>query len=222
MSAPIVILTLAVADSIHILLSLRGLMRDGMAKSEAIAEAIRINFMPVTITSLTTIVGFLALNFSDSPPYWHLGNITAVGIAFAFLFSVTLLPALVSVLPYRIRQSSAPEWSQRAMDRLADTVITNHRKFFFGVGAFAILLVAFIPTMKFNDQWVEYFDERIEFRTDSDAVQEHFGIYPIEFSVPAADAGASASRSTWQISSTSLITCASSPMSATSTACPTS
>jgi predicted RND superfamily exporter protein len=36
MSAPIVILTLAVADSIHILMSLRGLMREGMAKTEAL------------------------------------------------------------------------------------------------------------------------------------------------------------------------------------------
>jgi predicted RND superfamily exporter protein len=72
MSAPIVILTLAVADSIHILLSLRGLMRDGLDKTDAIVEAVRVNFLPVSITSVTTIVGFLALNFSDAPPYWHL------------------------------------------------------------------------------------------------------------------------------------------------------
>ena len=56
MSAPIVILTLAVADSIHILLSLRGLMREGLGKTEALVEAVRINFLPVSITSLTTIV----------------------------------------------------------------------------------------------------------------------------------------------------------------------
>ena len=189
MSAPIVILTLAVADSIHILLSLRGLMREGLGKSEALIEAVRINFVPVTITSLTTIVGFLALNFSDSPPYWHLGNITAVGIAAAWLYSVTLLPALISVLPYRTKQAQGPAWSQRVMDRLADIVIRNHRKLFLGVGAGALVLIAFIPTLQFNDQWVEYFDERIEFRTDSDEVQEFFGLYPIEFSVPAAEAG---------------------------------
>ena len=189
MSAPIVILTLAVADSIHILLSLRGLMREGLGKAEALVEAVRVNFVPVTITSLTTIVGFLALNFSDSPPYWHLGNITAVGIGAAWLYSVTLLPALLSVLPFRTKQSHAAEWSQRAMDRLADMVIRNHRKLFLGVGAGALALIAFIPTLQFNDQWVEYFDERIEFRTDSDEVQKNFGLYPIEFSVPAADAG---------------------------------
>ena len=189
MSAPIVILTLAVADSIHILLSLRTQMRDGMRKSAAIVEAVRVNFLPVSITSLTTIVGFLALNFSDSPPYWHLGNITAVGIAAAWLFSVTLLPALISVMPYAVRESGKAEWSQRTMGWLADRVIDNYRRLFVGVGLATLAIVSFIPTLQFNDQWVEYFDERIEFRTDSDKAQDFFGLYPIEFSVPAAEPG---------------------------------
>ena len=189
MSAPIVILTLAVADSIHILMSLRSLMRDGMEKTRALIEAVRLNFLPVTITSLTTIVGFLALNFSDSPPYWHLGNITAVGIGAAWLYSVTLLPALLTVLPYRVRREESAAWSQRSMSRLADFVIRNNRILLGTVGAGALALIAFIPTLQFNDQWVEYFDERIEFRRDSDAAQEHFGLYPIEFSVPAIGPG---------------------------------
>jgi len=189
MSAPIVILTLAVADSVHILLSLRTYMREGMSKADGLVEALRVNFLAVTITSLTTIVGFLALNFSDAPPYWHLGNITAMGVGAAWLFSVTLLPALISVLPYRPRESRGQGWSQRAMDRLADFVIGNYRKLFLGVGAGTLALVALIPTLDFNDQWVEYFDKRIEFRNDSDAAQASFGLYPIEFSVPAANVG---------------------------------
>ena len=189
MSAPIVILTLAVADSIHILMSLRGLMLEGMEKTEALVEAVRINFLPVTITSLTTIVGFLSLNFSDSPPYWHLGNITAGGIAAAWIFSITLLPATISLLPYRVRKVEGTAWSQRTMDRLAEFVIRRHRGLLMGVGLPTLLLIMFIPTMSFNDQWVQYFDERIEFRVDSDAAQGHFGLYPIEYSIPAAGPG---------------------------------
>ena len=189
MSATIVILTLAVADSIHILLSLRGFMREGREKLDAIVEAVRVNFLPVSITSLTTIVGFLSLNFSDSPPYWHLGNITAVGIAAAWLFSITLLPAMLRLLPFKPRVQEGSTRSERAMDWLADAVIGNYRRMFVGAGAVALGLIAFIPTLDFNDQWVEYFDERIEFRTDSDRAMESFGLYPIEYSVPAADSG---------------------------------
>lgn len=189
MSAPIVILTLAVADSIHILMSLRSLMRDGMAKTDALVEAVRINFLPVAITSLTTIVGFLSLNFSDSPPYWHLGNITAVGIFAAWIFSVTVLPAAISLLPYRVKQASGTEWSVRAMNRLSEFVIRRSRGLLVGVGLPTLAVIAFIPTLDFNDQWVEYFDERIEFRGDSDRAMEHFGLYPIEYSVPANGPG---------------------------------
>jgi len=189
MSAPIVILTLAVADSIHILMSLKGLMREGMAKTEALVEAVRINFLPVTITSLTTIVGFLSLNFSDSPPYWHLGNITAVGIGAAWIFSLTLLPATLSLLPYRVKQAGDTAWSQRTMDRLAEFVIRRYRTLLVVVGLPALALIAFIPTMNFNDQWVEYFDDRIEFRVDSDEAMNHFGLYPIEYSIPANGPG---------------------------------
>ena len=189
MSAPIVILTLAVADSVHILMSLKSLMREGMEKTEALVEAVRINFLPVSITSLTTIVGFLSLNFSDSPPYWHLGNITAVGIGGAWIFSLTLLPAALSVMPYRVKQQTEPGWSQRTMDNLAEFVIRRYRGLLAVVGIPALVLIAFIPTLDFNDQWVEYFDERIEFRTDSDEALNHFGLYPIEYSIPAAEPG---------------------------------
>jgi predicted RND superfamily exporter protein len=189
MSAPIVILTLAVADSIHILMSLKSLMREGLGKHEALIEAVRINFLPVTITSLTTIVGFLSLNFSDSPPYWHLGNITAVGIAAAWIFSVTVLPAALSLLPYKVRAKSGTEWSQRAMDRLSEFVIRRYRGLLAVVGLPTLALIAFIPTLDFNDQWVEYFDERIEFRVDSDQAMNHFGLYPIEYSIPANGPG---------------------------------
>ena len=189
MSATTVILTLAVADSIHILISMRGLMREGMSKFDAIPEAVRLNFMPVTITSITTIVGFLSLNFSDSPPFSHLGNITAVGIGAAWLFSITLLPVLVSLLPVKVKEAHEAEWSQIMMTRLADFVIAHYRKLLFGISVVVLVFMAFIPSITFNDQWVEYFDERVEFRTDSDQALKHFGLYPIEFSVPAFEAG---------------------------------
>jgi len=188
-SAPIVILTLAIADSIHLLVSLRTVMREGMGKADAIAESLRLNFLPVSITSLTTIVGFASLNFSDSPPFWHLGNITSVGIGAAWLLSVTLLPALLAVLPVKFRAKELPEGHKPFMERLADFVIARRKALLVAVSAVSLSLVAFIPTLQLNDEWVEYFSKDIEFRNDTDAAMAHFGMYPIEFSVPAKGAG---------------------------------
>lgn len=188
-SAPIIILTLAIADSIHILLGLRGAMRSGMSKNDAIVEALRLNFLPVTITSLTTIVGFMALNFSDSPPFWHLGNITAVGIAAAWAFSLTVLPALIRIFPYRTGRTDKIGFGEQLMDRLADVVIANPRRLMISLGGAVVVLAALIPTISFNDQWTQYFDERVEFRRETDQALQSFGMYPIEYSVPARDSG---------------------------------
>jgi predicted RND superfamily exporter protein len=79
-AAPTIIMTLAVADSIHILITMLGLIRSGRSKRESIIESVRINLVPVILTSVTTSIGFLSLNFSDSPPFGDLGNITAIGV----------------------------------------------------------------------------------------------------------------------------------------------
>ena len=188
-AAPTVILTLAIADSVHILVAMRAVMREGRSKREAITEAIRTNFLAVTITSLTTIVGFLALNFSDSPPYHHLGNITAVGIGFAWLFSITLLPAAVSLLPVRAPKIGGSAGAGKWLDGLANIVIANSKKVLFGSLAMTMTFVVLMPTLSFEDQWVEYFDQRLEIRRDNDFALQHFGLYPIEYSIPAIGPG---------------------------------
>jgi predicted RND superfamily exporter protein len=190
LTAPIVIMTLAVADSIHILVPMLSSMRNGEDKLTALRESMRINFLAVTITSLTTVIGFLALNYSDSPPFKHLGNITATGIAAAWFFSVTMLPALIRLLPIRARRAaSGQSRSDAALDKLADFVTSRPRPILVVGVAMSAALVLMLPSVELNDQWVEYFDQRVEFRTDTDYALEHMpGIYPVEFSLEAGEA----------------------------------
>ncbi|MFQ5761014.1 MAG: RND family transporter, partial [Acidiferrobacterales bacterium] len=165
--APIVIMTLAVADSVHILVSMLTLMREGRSKIEALRESLRINFLAVSITSITTVIGFLSLNFSDAPPFWHLGNITAMGIAAAWLFSVTTLPAVLSRLPIKVKQvASGGTKSEQAMTGLARFVTSRYKPILIGGVVLAAGLVAMLPRIELNDQWIQYFDHRVEFRND--------------------------------------------------------
>ena len=84
-SAPTMILTLAVADCIHILTSMFYEMRHGADKRTAIARSIKVNIQPIFLTSITTAIGFLSMNFSDSPPFRDLGNLTKQEADFAFV-----------------------------------------------------------------------------------------------------------------------------------------
>ncbi len=184
---PTIVLTLAIADSIHIIMSMKKAMQRGMPKKEAIIESLRINFQPVLLTSLTTAIGFLSLNFSEAPPFWHLGNMTAFGVCAAFLFSIVLLPALLAILPVRVKQH--PDDHKGAMDHLADFVI----KFSTPLLIISIVLTAGVGAMiskiELNDQFVQYFDESIAFRPDTEFMMEHLsGIYSVEYSVASQGA----------------------------------
>ncbi len=187
-SAPTIILTLAIADSIHFLITMLYNMRKGMEKHAAIVESLRINFQPILLTSLTTVVGFLSLNFSDSPPFHDLGNITAMGVGYAWIFSILFLPALMAVLPVRVVRKESQ--TMLVMDRLADFVIAHRNKLFWGMGALILVFVAMIPRNELNDVFVEYFDESVEFRRDTEKVADNLtGLYLIEYSLNSMKKG---------------------------------
>jgi predicted RND superfamily exporter protein len=187
-SAPTIILTLAIADSVHILVTMFGEMMRGRDKRAALIESMRINAQPVFLTSLTTVIGFLSLNFSDAPPLRDLGNITAVGVALAWVYSVTFLPALVAVLP--VNPHRAKVMSTTAMEGLAEFVIRNRRRLLYGMSALALALSAGMLRFEINDRPAEYFDESIEFRRATDfAIDNLSGFYGMNFSLDAGESG---------------------------------
>ena len=186
--APTMIMTLAVADSIHILVTMLRGMRRGAAKIDAIVESMRVNMQPVFLTSLTTAIGFLSMNFSDAPPFRDLGNITAVGVMIAFVLSVTFLPALISVLPFRVKLRE--EKHVPGIDRFADFVVRRKRPLLWSSAAVVLLFALLIPKNELNDQFVTYFDERVQFRTDTDFVMDNLsGMYQVEHSLGAGESG---------------------------------
>lgn len=186
--APIMIMTLGIADCIHILVTMLREFRQDKSREEAIVESLRINLQPVFLTSLTTAVGFLSMNFSDSPPFRHLGNITAVGVWAAFIYSVLFLPALMAILP--IREKPDHRIDRVTFERLSHFVIHRNRPLLWGFSLIILSLISFIPCNELNDQSVDYFDESIPFRTDSDFTMENLtGIYQIEFSIGAGGSG---------------------------------
>ncbi|SEQ08592.1 hypothetical protein SAMN03080615_00351 [Amphritea atlantica] len=185
-SAPTMILTLAVADCIHILSTMFYEMRRGIVKRDALLDSLRINFQPVMLTSVTTAIGFLSMNFSDSPPFRDLGNIVAVGVMLAFLFSITLFPALLMVLPVRVKQTREEDrdWTRS----LAAFVTSKRRILLPGMSVFMLLLIAFLPMNQLNDDFVKYFDTSVPFRQATDYMQDNLsGMTMMEISIDSGE-----------------------------------
>ena len=163
-------------------------MRHGKPKHEAIRESLRVNHQPVFITSLTTAIGFLSLNFSDSPPFRDLGNMVAVGVMAAYVYSVFFLPAMMAVLPLRVKKVSSSH--NGFIDTLGDWVIHNRNLLFWGMIIIITLLSIQIPRNIIDEKFNEYFDTRYQFRLDNDYVEEHLtGFESIEYSLGAGESG---------------------------------
>ncbi len=187
-NAPLIILTLAVAGSIHILFTLLNHMRQGLSKEHAIAESLRLNVRPVFLTSTTTGIGFLTMNFSDAPPFQDLGNIVAIGSIAALIYTLFLLPALMAILPVHIQSDYKPHLLP--LDGLANFVITKHSVLLFGSILVAFVSIAGIFRIEFGDNWVKYFDERYEFRIATDFASQHLtGLSVIDFSLESGESG---------------------------------
>ena len=182
--APAIILTLAVADSIHLLITYQHHIRQGADKYQATYETLRINAQPVFLTSLTTAVGFLFLNSSESPPFADMANMVSIGVMAAWFLSVVFLPALLIVLPQQTFRGG--DHDHRIMDGFADFVV-DHRKPVFVVSSLVFLgLAALSAKNEFNDVWMEYFDESYEVRRATEfMVNELTGNHRLQFAFPS-------------------------------------
>jgi len=184
--APTATLTLAIADCVHLLVTIISVMRQGASKNDAIVESLRINLQPIFLTSLTTSIGFLSLNFSDCPPFQDLGNIVAFGVMASFVYSILLIPILVSILPVKIKK---------------DSKVTEGSVFFIGLGNFLekhktfvvasfILLTTFlavqIPKFVIDDNYLDYFSEDDPFIVSSQYAMDNLaGFHSFYFNLKA-------------------------------------
>ena len=186
--APTIVLMIVVANCVHLLVALQQRLRAGDSRHDAIVEALRLNLHPVFLASLTTALGFLSMNFSEVPPYRHLGNFVALGIVASFLLSVTFMPALLSLLPIRARKER--RFRGPRMSALADFVLRHRKPIFWGWLVIVPLMMVAIPRNELNDVLVHFFDESVEFRQDTDFMDERLsGNTLLEYSLQASVEG---------------------------------
>jgi uncharacterized protein len=195
-AAPIVIFTLAIADAVHILTTFRHeLWVNGRQKNEAIVESLRVNIQPIFLTSLTTVIGFLSMNFGNSPPFRDLGNISAMGIFIAFFLSISFLPALIAILPVRSTPKKSRvinKWtfsSSVLMEHLGEFVVRRRQALLWIMTGMTLFVMAFLPRNELNDIFLEYYDESVDFRIATDFTTNNLtGLMDIHYSLSAGKA----------------------------------
>lgn len=173
-SAPVVIMTLAVCDSVHLLILYLRNLGLGFDKAESMRKTLSVNMQPVFLTSFTTAIGFVSLNFADSPPIAEMGNVCALGVIAAWLFTLTVLPGLMMMLPAKGRVDHSSDGAEEdALQKLAGAIIAHPGKFLIGSVSLALVLIAGMPRNELNDNTIQYFHKGVPFRTAADFMQQN-------------------------------------------------
>lgn len=168
---PTLVMTLAVADSVHVIATVRHYMSRGSKKVDAVFASLKSNSIPIFITSVTTATGFLMMNMSESPALRDFGTLSALGVMVACLLSLTMLPALLCILPFSVKNTVQADKVQ-FMDAFGDFVVNNRNSILALSVLFILAAASFVPLNKINDDSVKYFDKSSEFRQGVDFMQE--------------------------------------------------
>ena len=189
-AAPIIILTIAVAHGVHIANTHLRLAFENKANPEGVRtsaiKALNENLRPMLIAGVTTLAGFITMNFSDVPPYHDLGNLVSVGVTLATLLSVTFLPAFLMLT--KATPTTVPTINRWVIPPLTHLLKQHTVAVLIVVGFGAIVLTAFIGRSELNDEFVKYFDNSTEFRQATDYTNQNLtGIYTIEYSISRGD-----------------------------------
>ncbi|WP_347330761.1 efflux RND transporter permease subunit [Marinimicrobium locisalis] len=183
-SAPIIMFTVIVASSIHILsYVMRQRYQGGATAMEAVRDSYSHSGSAILLSHITTLIGFTSMNWSDSPPFRDLGNIVALGILFSLALVFTLLPRLLAHLRIRPRNPKHLQLEKYAVT-LSEWVIRRRLIIVATVIPATLALSWFSLQNRLNDNLVHYFSESVPFRQDAEAVDRRFsGIYSIDYSV---------------------------------------
>lgn len=187
-SAPIIILTVAVANCVHLLVTFIHEMHVGSSKIEAMQESLRVNLQPVFLASATTAIGFMSMNFSEVPPFNHLGTMVTIGVLVSFTLTVSFLPAVMTLLPVRVKETGEDDY--RLLDALASFVIARRKLLLWTMSGLVLAISLNLPRNDLNDIFLHYFDESIKFRTDTDFMTDNMtGVDFINYSVDSGESG---------------------------------
>lgn len=102
---PVILIGISVADAIHIFSEYYDLQARYPYRSvtSLVVETMAEMWRPVTLTTMTTVAGFLGLYLAaDMPPFSFFGLFTAVGVLIAWLYSMLVLPAAMVLLKPRV------------------------------------------------------------------------------------------------------------------------
>lgn len=175
-AAPTILLTVALADAVHLLTYYFFELKKGKKNKEAVFNSLQKNFYPTLITSITTFLGFISFGGSHVVPVADLGVQVGLGVMFAWIISFLFFPcALLLARESKINATNL-KFNEEEFDRVVNrsSIITNliQHKFKY----FSIVLLISGVSFYFGSKLYVSMDPIKQFRDDHIVSQDFNGI----------------------------------------------
>ena len=138
-SMPIILLTIANSDGVHVVTKFFREMRVTKDVNTAVATTMDSLLIPIFLTSITTIAAFLTMISSPLEPLVGYGICISVGIGWAWFLSSLMLPAVISLKKWDHESRAIAQASvfEVLIGRLGEVVL-KYPKYVFSTGLFLV------------------------------------------------------------------------------------
>jgi predicted RND superfamily exporter protein len=179
---PVFLMPIAILDDVHVLSEFFDQYRVLGDKRRALLEGMQHLYRPMLFTSITSAVGFASLALADIPPVRVFGLFVAFGIMAAWLFSMTMVPAVISLMSDEKLKKILPK-ERSDSSSIFDRVLKPVGRFAFSrartvlILGFLLLAVGVIGVMQIqiNDNPVKWFKRGHPMRIADTVMNRLFG-----------------------------------------------
>lgn len=173
----LLILAIGVADSVHILSGYVYFRNQGEEHHKAMRSTYRKSGLAITLTSITTSAGMLALLFVQLVPIQLFGFTSALGVMFAYVLSLGMLPVMMSLWPplRKDKQVTKHHFVQRFLQSMEHWSHRNPIRNIVIFGVLTIILIGGALQIKVDTNLMEIFVEGSSVRVAQEKVEETMG-----------------------------------------------
>ena len=187
-SMPIILLTIANSDGVHVVTKFFKEMRHNGNIKKSIAKSIDTLFVPIFLTSVTTIAAFLTLYFAPINQLMGYGICLSAGILYAFILSLTFLPAAMSLKRWDLNSKAISQngYLENIISKFGKLVISKPKSILV-VGMIIMFIgTAGLSLLKVDVNIANFFKEDTDFRKSIDFIdQEMTGTMDVRIRVEA-------------------------------------
>ncbi|NOZ04271.1 MAG: RND family transporter [FCB group bacterium] len=152
---PVILLAMGSADGIHFMKRYYEIRRTGKIPETAVKETLAELWMPMLITTMTTMIGFASLTISEFSVITQFGLVTAVAIFLALVITFTFLPAVLSFSRNKVTtpRKVVAETSNRFLEGVGDFIYNNKVSILVSAAVIVAISLVAIPRIVKDVDW---------------------------------------------------------------------